>query len=238
MKKYKTIFNNNEFLIVNKPAGFLTHGSDRIKEETLADQLMADYPELKKIGDDPYRPGIIHRLDRLVSGLLVIARTQASFDNLKTQFQKRTITKKYTALVYGRIDKDEDKINFLIKRSTKGYKMAAIPVTSKGKKTTNGRIAITYFIITKRYINYTLLKVKIKTGRTHQIRCHLAAYSHPLVGDDIYSTKKTRIKNKKLDCQRIFLVADELSFRDLAGRQHKFTVNLPANLKNFLKQIK
>ena len=83
MKKYKTIFNNNEFLVINKPAGLLTHGSDQIKEATLADQLIADYPELKKIGEDPYRPGIMHRLDRLASGLIAVARTQASFDNLK-----------------------------------------------------------------------------------------------------------------------------------------------------------
>ena len=238
MKKYKKIFSNNEFIIINKPAGLLTHGSDQIKEKTLADQLIADYPELKKIGEDPYRPGIMHRLDRLASGLIAVARTQASFDNLKTQFQKRTIIKKYTALVYGQIDKDEDKISFPIRRSTKGYKMAAIPITNKGEKTTNGRIAITYFTIIKPYINYTLLKVKIKTGRTHQIRCHLAAYSHPLVGDDIYSTKKTRIKNKKLNLSRIFLVADELSFRDLAGQQHQFTVGLPVKLKIFLKLIK
>lgn len=238
MKKYKTIFKNNEFIIVNKPAGLLTHGSDQIKEKTLSDQLIADYPELKKIGEDPYRPGIMHRLDRLASGLIAVARAQASFDNLKAQFQKRTIIKKYTALVYGRVDKDEDEINFPIRRSTKGFKMAAIPVTNKGKITTNGRIAISEFAVITHYINYTLLKVKIKTGRTHQIRCHLAAYGHPLVGDDIYSTKKTRIKNKKLNLDRIFLVADELSFRDLAGRQHKFSIGLPAGLKNFLKLIK
>lgn len=236
--KYKLIRANAEFIIINKPAGLLVHGADHLDEETLADQLLADYPEIRKVGDDPIRPGIVHRLDKLASGLMVIARTQESFYNLKEQFQKRTINKHYTALVYGQIAKDKDEINFPILRSSKGYKMAALPETVKGEKNIDGRNAISEFEIIKRYINYTLLKVKIKTGRTHQIRVHMSAYGHPLVGDDLYSTKKTKVKNKKVDLERIFLVADELEFKDLRGELQKFEIGLPEELVVFLGKIK
>ena len=238
MDRYQTIFENTNFLIINKPAGLLVHGADHIKEPTLADQLLKKYPKLAKVGEDPCRPGIVHRLDKQVSGLMAVAKTQTAFDHLKKQFQDRTIIKIYTALVYGKIEKDEDKINFPIQRSSKGHKMAALPFTTKGKLTKEGRQAITEFEIIKKFINYTLLKVKIKTGRTHQIRVHLSAYGHPVVGDNLYSTKKTREKNKKLNLGRIFLTATELSFIDLNEKQQIFKIDLPEELKIFLQQIK
>ena len=238
MLKYQTIFENNDFLVINKPAGLLVHGANHIKEPTLADQLLKKYPELAKIGEDPCRPGIMHRLDKQVSGLMVIAKMQAYFDHLKKQFQDRTIIKIYIALVYGKIEKDEDEINFPIQRSSKGHKMAALPFTTKGKLTKEGRQAITEFEIIKKFINYTLLKVKIKTGRTHQIRVHLSAYGHPIVGDDLYSTKKTREKNRKIKLNRIFLAATELSFMDLNKKQKTFKINLPNELKEVLQKIK
>jgi 23S rRNA pseudouridine1911/1915/1917 synthase len=235
--KYK-IYEDDDVLVINKPTGLLVHGSEHIKEETLADQLLVEYPHLLKIGEDPTRPGIMHRLDRLASGLLVIAKNQASFESLKEQFQKRKIKKYYTALVHGKIIKDEDEINFPIQRSTKGFKMAAMPATIHGAQNLNGRQAKTLFEITKRYINYTLLKVRIKTGRTHQIRVHLAAYGHAIVGDDIYGTKKNKEKNKKLGLNRIFLVAHELEFKDLHGDIKNFKIELPIELKELLKNVK
>jgi len=238
MIKYKTIFENKKFLVINKPAGLLVHGADHIKELTLIDQLLKKYPSLKKVGEDPVRPGIMHRLDKQVSGLMVIAKTQPAFEHLKQQFHERKTIKLYTALVHGKIDKDEAEINFPIQRSSKGHKMAALPLTTKGKPTEAGRQAITEFEIIKRFINYTLLKVKIKTGRTHQIRVHLTAYGHPLVGDDLYGTRKTKEKNKKINLGRIFLVATELSFLDLDNKKHTYKIDLPRNLKNFLKQLK
>lgn len=236
--KYDLIEENKEFLIINKPAGLLVHGADHLDEETLAEQIIATYPEIKKVGEDPYRPGIVHRLDKLASGIMVIARNQESFYNLKEQFQKRKIKKYYTALVYGQIAKDKDEINFPILRSAKGYKMAALPETVKGEKNIDGRNAISEFEVLKKFINYTLLRVRIKTGRTHQIRVHMSAYGHPLVGDDLYGTKKTKVKNKKIDLERIFLVADELEFKDLAGAEHKFKIKLPEELAIFLNKIK
>ncbi len=232
--KYEIIKKTKEYIVINKPADVLVHGAEHIKEDSLTEAMLKDFPELAKVGEDPMRPGLVHRLDKLASGLMVIARTPESFWNLKEQFQKRTTDKFYTALVFGAIKKEEDDINFPIKRSAKGFRMAAIPGTVDGEKNEEGRISATHFEVIKRYKNFTLLKVKIKTGRTHQIRVHMAAYGHPLVGDDLYSTSKTRIKNKKLGLKRIFLVADRLEFTDLKGERKKFEIGLPAELENFL----
>lgn len=260
MQKYKKIFENKDYLIINKPAGLLVHGADHIKEPTLVEQLLDNHPEIIKVGDDPARPGIIHRLDRDVSGLMIICKDQETFDSLKEQFQKRTVEKEYTALVYGKIEKDEGEIDFPIKRSSKGFKMAAVPasftpsfnsadkpVPLKARarrvrrarlRLTTARQAITEFEVIKKFINYTLLRVKIKTGRTHQIRVHMLAYGHPLVGDNLYSTKKTREKNKKLNLGRVFLVANELSFYGQKGERRTYKINLPSELEGFLKKIK
>lgn len=236
----EVVAETDEYLVLNKPANLVMHGADFVKEKTLADFLLEKYPKIKKIGEDPIRPGIVHRLDKEVSGLTVVAKYQDSFDSLKNQFQKRTINKEYTALVYGCVAKDENEILFPLKRSREG-KMAALPITDRGEQNIDklgARRAITEFQVIKRFINYTLLKVKIKTGRTHQIRVHLLAYGHPLVGDDLYSTKRSRERNKKINLGRIFLVSDKLSFRDLAGERQTFTLELPKELKEILKKIK
>ncbi|MFH1744611.1 MAG: RluA family pseudouridine synthase [bacterium] len=228
----------NEYIIINKPAGVIVHGAPGIKEKTLVDTLLQKYPSLSKIGEDPQRPAIVHRLDKDASGLMVIPKTQDSFDNLKKQFQKRTINKKYIVLVYGEILKEADEIRFPIRRSSAGYKMAALPKTVKMEKNKEGKIAISEFKIIKKFINYTLIEVKIKTGRTHQVRVHMSAYGHPLVGDNLYGTQKTKEANKKLNMTRIFLVADELGFTDLQGIKRNYKIDLPEELKGLMKKIK
>lgn len=246
MIKFEIIYENKEFLVINKPAGLIAHGAPHIKETSLAEQLLDDYPELAKIGDDPARPGLMHRLDKLASGLMVIAKTQASFDNLKSQFQKRTVEKRYAALVFGQISRDDGIIDFPIARSAKGFRMAAIPKTVKGELNESGRTAKTEFTVIKKYINYSFLEVKIITGRTHQIRVHLSAYGHPLVGDDKYATRKTKTLNQKLSPylqteaaeNRIFLVAQKLSFDDMNGDRQSFSILLPDNLQRLLENIK
>lgn len=233
--KIEIIDETDELLIINKPAGLVVHGT---ADYTLADWLKAKYPQIKAIGDDPGRPGIVHRLDKDVSGLMVIAKTQASFNHLKKQFQDRTIIKEYTALVHGQIQRDSSTINFPIQRSRNGYKMAALPQTVKGRPADHGRLAETEFRIITRLVNYTLLKIKIKTGRTHQIRVHLAAYGHPVAGDKIYGTAKTRKQNQKLALNRIFLIADHLLFTDSLGQQKNYEIGLAEELKNILKKVK
>ena len=237
--KIEVVYENDEFIIINKPAGLIVHGAPHIKGATLADWLLKKYPELKKVGEDKTRPGIMHRLDKDVSGLLVIARTNDSFKNLKKQFQDRGVEKIYTALVYGNIAKDSDKIEFSLKRSAGGHRQAAVPEGYNFKENfLELREAYTEFQIIKRLINYTLLSVKIKSGRKHQIRVHLFAYGFPLVGDNLYSTKYTRAENRKINLNRIFLVSSKLSFTDLSGIRQSFSVELPSELADFLKTLK
>jgi 23S rRNA pseudouridine1911/1915/1917 synthase len=254
-KKLKQIiiFENDDYIVINKPAGLIVHGGPGIDEEVLTDWLRKYYPEIENIGDDPLRPGIVHRLDKEASGLMIIAKNKKSFDHFKKLFKNRRITKKYLALAHGQISKEEDLIAFPIKRSKDGYRMAALPVSSEtisDKNKPNNRDrgtiraqeeskeAITEFSVLKRYINYTLLEVKIKTGRTHQIRVHLYAYGHPLLGDPLYHTKKTKVKNQKVNLNRIFLVANEIAFKDLNGEKQSFLVELPSDLKLFLDKTK
>lgn len=246
------IFENDDYLIINKPAGLVVHGGLGVKEEfILTDWIKNKYPQIIDVGDDPLRPGIVHRLDKEVSGLMLIAKNQKSFNYFKKQFVSRKVHKEYIALTHGKISKDEDVIDFLIRRARDGYKMAAIPSSSKTihekNKPSNrdlgilraqeeSKEAITEFSVLKRFINYTLLKVKIKTGRTHQIRVHLFAYGHPLLGDPLYYTKKTKVKNEKISLGRIFLTATALSFKDLEGEKQKFTIDLPQELQDFLNK--
>ncbi len=240
------IFEDANYLVINKPAGLTVHGGSGIDEITLADLLLARMPDIATVGEDPIRPGIVHRLDKEVSGLMVIAKTEDAFRSLKEQFQKRDINKEYLALVHGQLSKDEDEINFPIKRSRDGHKMAALPLNvdqllhrrrpqSRDEGNITGlfkaREAITQFQVLKKFINYTYVSVKIKTGRTHQIRVHFFAYGHPLAGDNLYFTKKTKVKNEKLGLGRVFLVASRLAFKDLAGEQREFALNLPIELE-------
>lgn len=229
---------NADYIIINKPAGLITHGDDHIAEKTLADLLLEKYPEMKKVGDDPHRPGIVHRLDKEASGLMVVARTNEAFEHLKEQFKKRRTKKIYITLVHGQMSKDEDTINFPIARSTQGFKMAAKSYTDKGEKNKEGKAADTEFTVLEKFINYTLLKVRIKTGRTHQIRTHMLAYGNPIVGDKLYSTKYTRAKNEKINLGRIFLAAVELEFKDLHGEKRNYKIELPVELTELLKVVK
>lgn len=239
------IFENENCVVINKPAGLAVHPGGNIEAETLKDWILEKYPKTKGVGEDESRPGIVHRLDMDVSGLMVIAKNQKSYNNLKKQFQDRSIGKEYTALVHGKIDKDYDSIDFHIKRSRDGYRMAAIPKntenllirrTPKNRDQGNmdawfkSRDALTEFEVIKRFVNFTLLKVKIKTGRTHQIRVHLFAYGHPLLGDTLYFTKKSKVKNEKLNLNRVFLFSDKLSFTDLDGSKLEFKLSMPEDL--------
>ncbi len=229
--KIKIIAETDDYVVINKPAGLLMHPASNVNAISLVDWLLENYPKIRSVGEDPLRPGIMHRLDREVSGLVVVAKNQNSFDDLKRQFKSRLIKKEYTTLVHGADMPDEGEINFLIERSTQGYKMAAKPLNQTGKN------ALTNFTVKTRYHNYTLLSVHIKTGRTHQIRAHFSAYNHPVVGDDMYTGLKLRGLNKKIDLGRIFLVATNLSFTDLKGKRQDFSIKIPTNLQKFLTTL-
>lgn len=229
---YDVIADAADYLVINKPVGLLMHGTPALKEANLADLLVKKYPSMAKVGEDPYRPGIIHRIDKDVSGLILAAKTQEFFDAAKLQFQNRSIKKSYTALVHGKISADQGLIDFPIDRAAAGHKMAARP------KGALGRRAISEFIVMKRFNRFTLVKVTIKTGRTHQIRAHFSAYGHPLVGDNLYGNKSAKEANKKLATTRVYLVADELGFTDLNGQKKNFSLELPEDFNQIFKKIK
>jgi len=227
MEEPKVIFENEEFAVVEKPAGLMVHSARvgakrradaaRADEPTLVDWLLARYPEIKKVGDDPaLRPGIVHRLDKATSGVMLVAKTQASFERLKKLFQEHRMQKTYFAVVWGVPAKKHGVIdapigikNGSLKRSVHSSKMA--------------KAAITEYSLVKTMGDRALLKVNPKTGRTHQIRVHLASIGHPIVGDALYG-KKT-----KADAGRLMLHAGAIAFSDYAGSRFEFESPLPAD---------
>lgn len=234
----QVIAEEKEYIVISKPSGLLVHPTDADEPNTLARWITETYPDIVSVGEDPKRPGIMHRLDKDASGLMVIARTQQMYEYLKAQFKSRQVHKVYTVLVQGEIEADHDVITFDIDRGKEG-RMAARPNTDTMKlknvgKAQDGKEAITEFDVITRYANSTLLKVKIHTGRTHQIRVHLFAYAHPVVGDTLYQQKRDQYKDKPV---RLFLHASELGFTDLSGKQQSYTSALPEDLQTYVDSL-
>ncbi len=222
--KYKIpiLAQTDNYLVIEKPSGLLVHPTEKMEKNTLTEWLVKRFPEISTVGDDPKtRPGIVHRLDRSVSGLMVIARTQEMFEHLKKQFKKRTVKKTYTALVHGVVEHDVDTIDFPIARSNTNGAMAA------RAKNQDGKDALTAYEVVKRLSHHTLLVVKPKTGRTHQIRVHFFAIDHPIVGDKLYRSKHYSNDRIGKDATRIMLHATELTFKDLSKEKQSFVSDLP-----------
>ncbi len=176
------IYEDNDIIVVNKPKGMVVHPANGNPDGTLVNSLMAICKDsLSGIGGE-IRPGIVHRLDKDTSGILIVAKNDKAHINLSEQIKKHEIEKTYIALVKGIVKENEATINMPIGRSTKDRKKMAVVRT--------GKEAITHFKVIKRYNNYTLLEIKIETGRTHQIRVHLSQIGYPIVGDTTYSNGK------------------------------------------------
>ncbi|MGB2791446.1 MAG: RluA family pseudouridine synthase [Candidatus Moraniibacteriota bacterium] len=215
------------FIIINKPAGIQVHPSSAQESGTVVHWSIAHYPEIATIGD-PARPGIVHRLDRDTSGLLIIARTKKSFTALKKRFKERAVHKQYLAIVYGIPKAKEGVIATPIARSTRGDRQsAAIP----GRRVKGiVRPAETAYRLIKTFNNTALIEVEPKTGRTHQIRVHLASIGHPVLGDTLYASRASRavIPSPK----RQLLHAANLSF-ELFGQEYSFTAPLPSDFSDW-----
>lgn len=235
-KQIKIIAETPDYVVIEKPSGLLTHPTEANEAISLAGFMVAHYPEIATVGESEVRPGIVHRLDKEASGLLVVARTQAMFEHLKNQFKDRTIDKEYCVLVHGKVAKDADQLHFRLSRSKTSERMAASPITKHGAASSEGKEALTEFWVEKRFVNFTLLEVKIHTGRMHQIRAHFLAYNHPVVGDPLYFQKK-RKRRWDNELGRLFLHSAKLGFTDLNGEQQKFSSVLPITLKNFLEKL-
>ncbi len=233
------IAETDAYIVINKPAGLVVH-SDKKEEPSVALWLLKKYPEVISAGDSPERPGIVHRLDKEASGALVIAKTKEMFVHLKQQFQDRSIEKEYVVLVHGTIKAPHHMIDFSIDRGEEGT-MVSRPkenvLSLKGlirAEKQKGKEALTEFWVERRISRYTLLRVRIHTGRTHQIRVHMFAYNHPVVGDTLYFQKKL---NRKRDVAlgRLFLHARKLCFDELGGERVCYEAPLPEELLQFLK---
>ncbi len=219
-----------DYLIINKSTGLLVHPDVKTKHGTLVDLLVAHDPKIAKLGEDPERPGIVHRLDREVSGLMIIPRTQDAFDNLKQQFAEHSVDKRYLALVYGEMNTDEGEIKFRIARSKTKPRMAARPEHEE-----EGRAAWTHYKTLKKFRNATLLELTILSGRTHQVRAHLLALNHPVIGDPLY---KRRAENRNITAPRLMLQSVYLSFKDpTTGIKRAYTIPPVHEFDDLMKQL-
>ncbi len=228
LKKIKIVYACDSYLVISKPSGLPVHPDSKYSlEDTLAGYLVERFPEISGIGEKS-RPGIVHRLDMQVSGIMVVARSSEMFEYLKNQFKNRTVKKVYKALVFGKINKEEDCIKSPLARRKDGFM----------KTSPEGRRAETYFIKEKEYQNFTLLQVYPKTGRMHQIRVHLNFYGHPIVGEKVYISKKYKKSRFSFLLARPFLHSWKIGFYNLDGDWVEYISELDIELKRFLKQLK
>jgi len=229
------VFEDDALIVVNKPAGLVVHPAAGIQTGTLANALAYHFEKLST-NAGAIRPGIVHRLDKDTSGLLAVAKTERAHEHLADQFRERKVFKSYLALVHGVLERDTGRIEEPLARDPRNRTRMAI--------VRGGRGALSLYKVRRRFDRFTLLDVEIKTGRTHQIRVHLASLKHPVVGDEVYGggrdntvrDSKVRVDIRKL--KRHFLHAAELGLRHpVSGEQLRFQVPLPPELQQLLEVL-
>lgn len=214
------IYQDSDVIIINKPAGLITHPTDTLPTEPSVAGAFAE----NIMDDDPMRPGIVHRLDKDTSGVMVLARNLAAKKLLQEQFRNRKVIKHYIALVQGRLSRPAARIELPLQKSQRQPNTMVVHF--------GGKMAITQYQVTAQYPHASLIDVTIHTGRTHQIRAHFAHLGHPVVGDTKYG-KQTLPKG----LSRQFLHASSLSLLLPSGKKQTFTAELPLELKSYLEQL-
>jgi 23S rRNA pseudouridine1911/1915/1917 synthase len=229
------VYEDDTLVVVNKPAGLVVHPAAGIHSGTLANALAYHFQQLPNATS--VRPGIVHRLDRDTSGLLVVAKTEAALENLSDQFRARSVYKLYAALVHGRVASDSGRIEQPLARDPSNRTRMAV--------VRGGRSALSIYRVARRFNRFTLLDVELKTGRTHQIRIHLAWLKHPVVGDETYgggrdnTIQDPKLKSLIRGLKRHFLHAEKLAFtHPTTGDRVQFHSPLPPGLSNLLTEIK
>jgi 23S rRNA pseudouridine1911/1915/1917 synthase len=221
------VFQNEDLVIINKPAGMVVHPAAGHSTGTLVHAALAAIPDLQGIGGEE-RPGIVHRLDKETSGLIVMAKNEKTHRWLQDQFRLRTVKKVYLALVDGKPPTPVGRIEAEIARDPSHRKQMAVVSDGRGRK------AVTEYQTLEQFENYTLIEAHPLTGRTHQIRLHLAFLGCPIVGDTIYGKKKSTI-----EIDRHFLHAAKLSLRFPGEKElHTFEAPLPPELVKVLEEIR
>lgn len=214
------VYEDDDVIVVDKPPGLVVHPGAGNRDGTLVNGLLARHPSIASVGD-PERPGIVHRLDKGTSGLLVVARTDRAYTSLVEQLSSRTVSRGYCALAWGHVDPPRGVIDAPIGRSDREPTRMAV--------SDHGREARTHYVVERVFTEPTdasLLTCHLETGRTHQIRVHLAAIGHPVVGDDRY-----RGRRAKIEVDRPFLHAATLAFdHPVTGERMAFESPLPADL--------
>ncbi len=226
------IYEDENIIVLNKPAGLSVHPVENKpnERETLAHLLLSHDSSLTEVGEDALRPGIVHRLDADTSGVMLVARNQKSFLTLKKMFAERKVRKNYLALVYGHLPTTEGEINFSLARSPRGDRQKALKSELEAHVGTV-RAARTLYHLKQRFAAYDLVQVQPLTGRTHQIRVHLAALGCPIVGDKLY-----RRRGLKKISIRQFLHAQSIDL-ELFGRRRVFAAPLSEDLRRFLQTL-
>lgn len=231
------VYEDESLAVINKPAGMVVHPGAGISGGTLANAIAYHFKfQIPDSESENQRVGIVHRLDKDTSGLLVVAKTEEIHELLSEQFREREVFKSYVALVHGAIDGKEGTIDQPIAREKHNRTRMAIRA--------HGRSALSLWKVRKRFEKFTLLNVEIKTGRTHQIRVHLMSINHPVVGDETYNAGRDKtvrdldVRQAISDLNRFFLHAERLSFtHPKTAERLEFYQPMPVELKNLLEMI-
>jgi 23S rRNA pseudouridine1911/1915/1917 synthase len=230
------IHEDEDIVVVNKPAGLIVHPAAGVPGGTLANALAFHFEHLPRSTAGQARPGIVHRLDKDTSGLIMVAKTEAAHENLTEQFRAREVFKSYVALVHGRVAAESGTVDQPIARDPRNRTRMAVVRT--------GRQSLSLYRVRARYERFTLLDVEIKTGRTHQIRVHLQWLKHPVVSDAAYgdgrdnTVSDPRLRARINALGRQFLHAEQLGFRHpRSGARLRFKAPLPPELSGFLDAL-
>lgn len=220
--KIDILYENNDFMVVNKPSGIMVHSDGKKDVSVLTDWILEKYPEIKEVGEPMfvdgktiYRPGIVHRLDEQTSGALIITKNQQAFDFIKKQFQDREVKKEYHAFVWGNLKEDVGVIDAAIGRNKNDFRKWQAGRGIRGEQ----REAITHFQLIQNFSDekqhkFSFIRLLPLTGRTHQLRVHMAYLQRPIVSDSLYASSK----EKALGFDRVALHAFGIKFKDLNGK--------------------
>jgi len=249
--KIKVLYEDANILAIDKPAGISVHGDGKTRGKTITDWVLKNYPKMEKVGEPSVyegkeikRPGIVHRLDKDTSGVLLLAKNQKTYEFLKMQFQNREIKKTYHTIVSGTVREDRGVINKPIGRSPNDFRKRLAGRGARGEL----REAVTEYKVLKRFTSpqpnpdsvesptglkgegakFTYLEVKPKTGRTHQIRVHMKFLNHPVAADSLYNPGKPA----PIGIDRLALHAQSVEFKDMKGKTIKVESPLPEEFKN------